>query len=34
MRTLAKNRIPYWYALFAGTQDVTDESGKSSTPSP
>lgn len=27
MRTLAKNRIPYWYALFAGTQDVTDEDG-------
>ena len=30
MRTLAKNRIPYWYALFAGTQDITDENGKTS----
>ena len=28
MRALAKNKIPYWYALYEGTEKLLDESGR------
>lgn len=28
MRTLSKNRMPYWYALYEGVERVTDANGR------
>lgn len=28
MRTLSKNKVPYWYALYKGVERVADENGR------